>query len=215
VFSLIVTAPESFPGKQPEVPREKEVLIEKPAPLGDDPGASKTSPQFPQTQDRSLGGDSAFQETVEVDQETAPRHKPEASPIDKEPPLLPPPKPGFAQQLDRRPYLEVFLLKGDRDQMLKMPFKQEVLHAQMDAVLARSEKPTWEILMSLTAKDQADVNYVVETAKKKDNAECVLAAIEASTSTADLRHILLFLAPEADVARRTREWLDAICPSKP
>jgi hypothetical protein len=104
----------------------------------------------------------------------------------------------FAQQLDPRPYLEVFLLKGDRDQMLKMPFKQEVLRAQMDAVLARSEKSTWEVLMSLTAKDQADVNYVVETAKKKDNAGRVLAAIEASTSTADLRHLLLFLAPEAD-----------------
>jgi hypothetical protein len=82
--------------------------------------------------------------------------------------------------------------------MLKTPFKQEVLRAQMDAVLARSEKSAWEALMSLKAKDQADVNYVVETAKKKDNAERVLAAIEASISTADLRQILLFVTPETD-----------------
>jgi len=169
--------------------------------VGDDPNHDQDSPSLSQPQDRQLGGNSISQDAVGIDKGNSlrtPNLTLGTAPIDENVTLLPTQKPGFAQQIDPRPYLEVYLLKGDRDQILKMPFKQEVLRAQMDAVLARSEKSTWEVLVSLTAKDQADVNYVVETAKKKDNAERVLAAIEADISTTDLRHILLFLAVEAD-----------------
>jgi hypothetical protein len=110
----------------------------------------------------------------------------------------PPPVPAEAVEPSSKQHLKVYLLKGDRDQILKVPLPQKELHTRMEAVLARSKKSTWDILMSLTAKDQSNVHHAIETTKQKDNTERILAAIEAEPSTENLRHILLFLTPQVE-----------------
>lgn len=176
---------------------------------------SKELPDLENSQGNGIGEDSVEQKTskaVEFDEIARPNHrdasleavdlpeemhaKPKPRSEQARPPISPE-TPGLKQQL------EGYLIKGDRDEkyLLKLPLRQEELKKQMDAVLVRTQASIWDILISLTPKEQANVHYVLDYSKQQDKIEPILVAIEVKQAAEGLsesepQQILLFLSKE-------------------
>jgi hypothetical protein len=93
-----------------------------------------------------------------------------------------------------------------------MPLEQSELQNQLEAVLSRSKKSPWDVLVSLGSKEQGSINSVVELGRSKDGCERLLAAIEIQEQMEKIerhmwqrkkerkvvQHILLFLKLGSD-----------------
>ncbi|RDL35254.1 uncharacterized protein BP5553_07185 [Venustampulla echinocandica] len=106
------------------------------------------------------------------------------------------------------PYLEAYLLKGDNDHILKIPLEQKELQVRKEALLAKSDRAIWDVLISLTLETHAQVTRALEKARSQDKLGRVLRAIEvleaqqeviesmSSEVNLEVPRILLFLEVE-------------------
>jgi hypothetical protein len=128
----------------------------------------------------------------------------------------------LVQEIETIKTIEAYLLKGGKETALKIPLPQLELHEQMARVLSHAVSSPWDTILSMSASDQADVAYVLETAKEQDDRERILVAIEKKEDPSStrwwnrrrtrLRHILLFLnivvrPPRPTWTRMARRYL--------